>query len=170
MIGTLEFVQGDVTYPRGDGFRILAHIVNDLGRWGSGVVLAISKRWESPERMYRLWHRGGSFGIPFELGNVQFVPVGYNYIDISDKNIIVANMLAQKGLKSRENPKPVCYSYLQKCLSVVSDTAIRLSASVHVPYKMGCVRSGGKWVVVEQMLREELVSRGVSVYVYNIGE
>jgi O-acetyl-ADP-ribose deacetylase (regulator of RNase III) len=170
MIGTYEIVLGDATRPRGDGFRIIAHVVNDCGRWGSGFVVAVSKRWDSPEKMYRLWHRGGTFGVPFELGNVQFIPVGYNYQDLSERGIIIANMLAQNGLKSPDSPKPVCYRSLRKCLSCVWETAKSKDASVHIPYKMGCDRGGGDWSEVETIIQEELVRKGISVTVYKIGQ
>mgnify|MGYP002351074259 FL=1 len=42
------YLKGDATKPEGLGPRIIAHICNDVGLWGKGVVLAISKRWKLP--------------------------------------------------------------------------------------------------------------------------
>ncbi|MDB5329368.1 MAG: hypothetical protein JWP03_519 [Phycisphaerales bacterium] len=55
--GAIHYLVGDATAPQGDGPRIIAHVCNDLGRWGRGFVLALSKRWHEPEARFRAWHR-----------------------------------------------------------------------------------------------------------------
>ncbi len=37
---------------------MVAHVCNDIGGWGKGFVLAVSRRWPEPEAAYRAWHRG----------------------------------------------------------------------------------------------------------------
>ncbi|MGA3490465.1 hypothetical protein ACK8GG_20940, partial [Micromonosporaceae bacterium DT55] len=54
----LKTIKGDATSPQAKGRKVIAHICNDLGGWGKGFVLAISRRWPEPERDYRAWHRG----------------------------------------------------------------------------------------------------------------
>jgi len=49
----IEYVKGDATAPTGDGQKIIVHVCNDLGKWGKGFVLAISRRWKTPEKAYR---------------------------------------------------------------------------------------------------------------------
>ena len=49
----IQYVKGDATTPQGDGHKIIVHVCNDLGKWGKGFVLAISKRWKEPEATYR---------------------------------------------------------------------------------------------------------------------
>ena len=34
--------------------KIIVHICNDNGKWGSGFVLAISKRWIKPKDEYMI--------------------------------------------------------------------------------------------------------------------
>ncbi len=53
-----SYLQGDATSPQAKGPKVIAHICNDLGGWGKGFVVAISRRWPEPEREYRAWHRG----------------------------------------------------------------------------------------------------------------
>ncbi len=53
----IKYIKGDATSPQAKGTKIIAHICNDLGGWGKGFVLAISKRWKEPESSYRKWHR-----------------------------------------------------------------------------------------------------------------
>ncbi len=58
MVETLRIIKGDATCPQAKGPKVIAHVCNDLGGWGKGFVLAVSKRWAEPERAYREWHRG----------------------------------------------------------------------------------------------------------------
>jgi O-acetyl-ADP-ribose deacetylase (regulator of RNase III) len=56
---SIHYVRGDATRPQGEGTKIIVHCCNTVGAWGRGFVLALSRRWLSPERAYRLWHRDG---------------------------------------------------------------------------------------------------------------
>jgi len=49
----IHYLIGDATKPDVAGNKIIAHICNDVGGWGKGFVLAISKSWPEPERKYR---------------------------------------------------------------------------------------------------------------------
>jgi hypothetical protein len=46
----LRIVRGDATSPQAKGPKLIAHIGNDLGGWGKGFVLAVSRRWPEPEQ------------------------------------------------------------------------------------------------------------------------
>ncbi len=70
----LRIVQGDATAPQGEGRKIIAQICNDVGGWGRGFVLVISRRWPEPERKYRRWRRERTSN-DFGLGAVQLVQV-----------------------------------------------------------------------------------------------
>jgi hypothetical protein len=85
----ITYLTGDATQPQADGKKIVVHICNDIGKWGKGFVLAISKRWKSPEMIYK---NAFSTGKKPALGDVQFVPV--------EENIIVANIIGQAGVRS----------------------------------------------------------------------
>jgi hypothetical protein len=49
---------GDATKPEGAGVKIIAHVCNDIGAWGRGFVLALSKLSPAPERAFREWYAG----------------------------------------------------------------------------------------------------------------
>lgn len=70
----LHYRTGDATQPYGEGNKVLVHVCNDVGAWGKGFVLAVSRRWNEPEKQYRRWHKG-ELDKPFELGQVQYVQV-----------------------------------------------------------------------------------------------
>ena len=154
-MNAIHYLRGDATEPQAKGKKIVAHVCNDIGRWGKGFVLAVSARWNEPEAEYHAWHRQGD---GFALGAVQFVRVG--------PWVWVANMLAQRGTKTGSNGPPIRYDALEKCLTQVAVKASDLAASVHVP-RIGCGLEGGKWEEVEPIIERTLIAKGVAVYVYD---
>ncbi len=153
----IVYIKGDATSPQGKGVKIICHICNDLGGWGKGFVLAISRRWELPEAEYRAWHASGRKG-GFELGAVQFIPV--------ESYILVANMIGQHGMKRGSSGPPIRYEAVSKCLGRVAEKAIELRASVHMP-RIGCGLAGGDWSRVEPLVLENLCSQSIAVTVYD---
>ena len=73
---TITYLKGDATQPLpsipNTGTRIITHVVNSAGGWGRGFVVAISRRWDAPERDYRQWYRSKQ---GFALGAVRMVNV-----------------------------------------------------------------------------------------------
>jgi O-acetyl-ADP-ribose deacetylase (regulator of RNase III) len=153
----ITFIKGDATCPQAKGVKIICHICNDIGGWGKGFVLAISRRWKEPEEAYRSRHAEGKKG-GFELGAVQFVQV--------EPYIWVANMIGQRGLKRGSSGPPIRYEAVGKCLDQVGTKALELGASVHMP-RIGCGLAGGEWSRIEPLIQQYLCDRGVSVTVYD---
>ena len=153
----LGFIKGDATSPQAKGMKIIAHICNDLGKWGKGFVMAVSARWPEPEAAYREWHRDRSSN-DFGLGAVQFVQV--------ERYIWVANMIAQHGVRGGSRTAPIRYEAVEECLSKVSVKAVELGASVHMP-RIGCGLAGGKWERIELIIVKTLCEADVPVTVYD---
>lgn len=152
----IHFLVGDATYPQEKGFKIIAHICNDIGVWGGGFVLAINKRWTQPKERYLLWHKKGP---NFKLGATLFVHVA--------PDITVANMVAQRGLRILGvNPKPIRYKSLENCLRMVAQKAKEKNASVHIP-RIGCGLAGGDWSIIEEIINEQLIEQDIDVFVYD---
>ena len=154
----IEYVTGDATRPPADQPAIIVHVCNDIGGWGAGFVLAVSKRWAEPERRYRAWHRGEE-ELPFALGQVQFVQV--------EPQTWVANLVGQRGIRRERGVAPVRYEAIGTGLQRVAEQAQRLGASVHMP-RIGCGLAGGNWEDVGRMVEEELALKGVPVTVYDL--
>jgi O-acetyl-ADP-ribose deacetylase (regulator of RNase III) len=153
----LTVVRGDATSPQAKGPKIIAHVCNDLGGWGRGFVVAISRRWPEPERDYRQWHRGRA-GNDFGLGAVRLVPV--------QPALWVANMVAQHGIGTGSNGPPIRYPAVEACLTTLAGEARRLDASVHMP-RIGCGLAGGRWELIEPIVVRTLCDAGVAVTVYD---
>ncbi|MCD7899980.1 MAG: macro domain-containing protein [Bacteroides sp.] len=154
----ITYLKGDATSPHASGIKIIAHVCNDLGGWGKGFVLAISKRWPEPEKDYREWYRNRN-GNDFALGNIRIVQV--------EPSIYVANMIGQRGIKvSRSTGAPIRYDAIEACLEKLVKEARQLNASVHMP-RIGCGLAGGKWEKIEPLIEKTLVNNDIYVYVYD---
>jgi O-acetyl-ADP-ribose deacetylase (regulator of RNase III) len=150
----INYVKGDATRPKGEGNKIICHICNDIGAWGAGFVLALSKRWEYPEQFYRARQK-------YPLGHADVLSV-----DIDDSGIIyVANMIAQHGIRpdAQGNP-PIRYDALAIALKHVNEVAMELDAELHMP-RIGCGLAGGNWDEVERVILENVQ---VDVWVYDL--
>lgn len=154
----IEYRVGDATQPEGCGSKIIVHVCNDVGGWGRGFVVAISRRWSQPEEQYRAWSRG-ELPQPFALGEVQCVDV--------EPALAVANLIGQRGVGVRRGAVPVRYEAIRQGLQRVADMALERSASVHMP-RIGCGLAGGRWDEIEPMIQEELSDRGIAVVVYDL--
>ncbi|WP_367046699.1 macro domain-containing protein [Streptomyces sp. Je 1-332] len=156
----ITYIRGDATAPLGKGVKLIAHVCNDLGGWGKGFVVALSRRWPEPEAAYRRWHRERAKN-DFGLGAVQFVEVS--------PYIRVANMIGQHGMRTGSKGVPVRYEAIDTALGTLADKAAELDASVHMP-RIGCGLAGGKWSRVEPLITRRLVERGIAVTVYDFGD
>ena len=148
----IKYITGDATAPVGNGIKVIVHICNDIGAWGAGFVLALSKKWKQPEEQYRALER-------YTLGDAHFVQV--------EPDIIVVNMIAQHGIGRDElgNP-PIRYDALKKALEKVDEFCWMNSAetphSIHMP-RIGCGLAGGRWELVSETI-QMAVECPVTVY------
>jgi O-acetyl-ADP-ribose deacetylase (regulator of RNase III) len=156
----IQYVTGDATDPYGFGIKVIAHVCNDAGGWGRGFVVALSNRWPEPEKRYRDYHRVTvNRGISMKLGFTDLVPV--------DLGLYVVNMIAQRGIRRHGDQCAVDYAALRECLDTLGQGAVNLGATVHMP-RIGTGLGGGDWAVIEPMIQELVVDRGVSVTVYDL--
>ena len=152
----IKYIKGDATAPIGPGIKLIVHICNDIGAWGAGFVLAISKKWKTPEQEYRRIQAKKR-----KLGYVQYIPV--------EPNMFIVNMIAQNGNVTNEfGVPPVRYSAVYTCLQKVAGFAKTLDdgttpVSVHMPI-IGCGLAGGTWTIMEKVIEESLKDIPVTVY------
>jgi O-acetyl-ADP-ribose deacetylase (regulator of RNase III) len=159
----ITYLKGDATQHDDDGnAKIIAHICNDIGGWGRGFVLSLSKTYPVAEKWYRNWYQmqfdqyDNRRLIPFRLGRMQLVRV--------NNNIFVANMIAQHGIMIKDGVPPIRYAALEDCLAELYLHAKDLGASVHMP-RIGCGLAGGHWSEVQSIVLHMLPD--VDVYVYD---
>jgi len=157
--GEYRLVKGDVTNPIGDGVKVIPHIISDLGVCGAGVAKAIVKKW------------------PNILLDIQKIKKDTNWwklgfivrSDVED-DIIVLSMVAQEGLRGKDNPRPIKYVALVDCMkNVLSFVYPNSDYSIHCP-KFGAGLAGGNWDFIEALIKEIWVDNQINVTVYEYGE
>lgn len=154
----IVYLVGDATKPTGAGNKIVAHVCNDVGAWGKGFVLALSKCTPAPERAFREWFLGRERN-DFALGAVQFVSVS--------SDIVIANMIGQRGIRALGGVPPIRYDAVETALQTVGKKALTENASVHLP-RIGCGLAGGEWNKIEPLIEQQVCALIVPVFVYDL--
>jgi O-acetyl-ADP-ribose deacetylase (regulator of RNase III) len=156
MATVINYLVGDATNPKIPGNKVIVHVCNDIGGWGKGFVLAISKRWTTPENKYREWFKTKD---NFLLGQTQFVKV--------ESDLWVANLIGQHKINKDENGNaPIRYNAIAKGLDQVTQFAKDNQATVHMP-RIGCGLAGGTWDKIEPLIQNSLLYAGIETYVYD---
>ena len=161
----IHYIKGDATYPDAcHGRKIIAHIVNDEGKWGRGFALALGKKFPFARVDYLRWHRDGPH---FGLGKVKFTNGPTDY---APSPIWIAHMVAQHSVQIVSRPlstPPIRYEALRVCLHIVSAAAANSKRTVHMP-RIGTGLAGGRWEMIEPLINRTLCEKGIDVYVYDI--
>jgi hypothetical protein len=84
----------------------------------------------------------------------------------SEGDVTLASMIAQHGYGSSPKPR-LRYGALVQCLAEVGDRATKSGASVHMP-RIGSGQAGGSWELVEEIVYDELPSRGIFTTIYDL--
>jgi len=157
---SVRYVTGDATAPEGDGLKIIAHCCNNIGLWGAGFVLSLSKKWDRPEAEYRGWHERTGGDLP--LGAMQLVPV--------EPDVYIANLVGQHGVRAAKGGEmPIRYEAISKGFRLITQYALahrEKKVSVHMP-RLGCALAGGSWAKVEPLIDVHFVANGILVTVYD---
>lgn len=168
----LQYIKGDATAPVGNDPKIIPHCCNDVGRWGSGFVLAVSKRWPQAKELYMAWYRANPSILSNNLNDACEVTgrmaLGESQIIRVEPDIWVVNIIGQHGIGMGSGGRPpVRYDALKKGFQATCRWAGIHKASVHMP-RVGAGLAGGHWGNIENMIKTEMVNRGVEVTVYDL--
>ena len=158
--GKLQYVHGDVTNPQGKGNICIPHICNNMGGYGAGVAKAIAKKWPEAAQCYRHHIKNFEGGRIPVLGTVNYVNI-YN----GEYEIYISNMIAQNGYISNENPTPIKYLALVKCMQKVLSYVKLSNATIHCP-KFGSKLSGGDFNFVLALINEIWIDNDIDVTIY----
>lgn len=152
----INYQKGDATNPESKGNKLIVHICNDIGAWGKGFVMAVSKRWKAPEQQYRLWHKTKE---NFMLGEVQFVQV--------EEDLWVANLIGQHKIYKDENGNvPIRYDAVLSGLEKIGEFTLNNNVTIHMP-RIGCGLAGGTWDKMEPLIQSALIEKNIEVTVYD---
>ncbi len=148
---------GDALEPRGNGRRLIAHIVNDkTATWGAGFGRAVRERYPIAQSEFRQWVARDKSNL--NLGNIHVSP-------ISD-DLVLVHMVAQHGYGESSKPR-LRYDALTECLRKVKGIAKKKQASVHMP-RIGTGYAGGNWPYILELVDEYLDKDGIQVTIYTL--
>jgi hypothetical protein len=168
------YIEGDLFDDAFETPTIIAHVCNDQGRWGSGFVVPLEKRFPDSAACYRAWHRGEltdeqkgkliySADEPFRRGATQFVIVDD---ETTSASVLVANMVAQ----TLGGKRPLYYNDLSRCMDQVAGVINQVDPLTD-PHRIVCPMfgsglAGGDWNIVERLIEDCWERRGIEVVVY----
>lgn len=164
----IRYLNGDALDPvpryrqTVDHPAVIAHVVNDVGRYGAGFAGAVAKRYPHARSNYLQWSVGdGNPSWPkFQLGSVQVFP-------IEPTGLWMAHLLAQRGLRSPRNKVPLDLDSLKESLRGLWLWSTISEAEVHMP-EIGCGLAGGSWGQVEPLVTKFLSGKDIPVTVYRL--
>lgn len=152
----LKYIQGDASLPETKNDirkrHYIAHVCNNIGGWGSGFVLSLNKHSQLPKQKFLEFSK--QYTQQQLLGCVCFA----DYIN----KIQIINMIAQNGVRNYDNPTPIKYDALEKCMKYVAET-INPQSIIHGP-KFGSGLAGGDWNVIESMINDVWKDFDVRIY------
>jgi O-acetyl-ADP-ribose deacetylase (regulator of RNase III) len=138
------YVKGDVTAAKED---VIAHGVNCKSVMGSGVALALLKKWPRVRKDY--------LKQKWVLGYVQYVPV--------EEDKYVANCATQFEYWPRDKVH-ADYGAIEQCMKNLHGTCTWNKYSLAMP-KIGAGLAGGDWNRIEKIINDVFHDMEVKVYV-----
>jgi len=154
----IEYVQGDLFDMIEPGV-VIPHVCNNKGKWGSGFVLPLAKKYPITRQEYIKWYKASYTdelvpdpppeviieGDSFDLGEIQLIKV--------EPYVYVCNMVAQ----TLGGKRPLYYNYLCKCMDELASVMERCFspslANILCP-QFGAGLAGGDWNIIEQLIND----------------
>jgi Zn-dependent peptidase ImmA (M78 family) len=148
---------GDASEPFGAQSKILLQVVNDQATlWGGGFAKHCGKKWPRAQASFREWAMGRG---NMKLGNIHSFEVR--------EDLSLTSLVAQRGFRGPSSGPRLRYGALFSALEKVGDLAKANRSTVHMP-RIGTGEAGGSWNIIEGIIREALVSRGINVTIYDL--
>lgn len=145
----------------------LPHVCNNIDVFGAGFAAQIANRYPSVKVDYHLL--GKNF-LRSNLGHSQIIKV---FEDAKYKHkLFIVNMIAQNGLRSADNIRPLNYLALVKSMNTLSQYIYQNTGfqnksekiEIHAP-KFGSGLAGGNWNFITNLIED--IWKPYNVYIYN---
>lgn len=142
---------------------IVPHVCNNVDSFGAGFAAGVAKYYPIVKENY---HMLGSYFLKNNLGYTQFIEVDKNHT--YGHKLVFANMIAQNGIISKSNPRPLNYYALVKSMvGVVSYIKSNFNnehpVQIHAP-KFGSVLAGGNWHFIEELIEDIWTNTPIFIY------
>ena len=159
-VGGIEYRQGNAAVFAAEVNAAIVHIVNDKAQhWGPrGFARALRLEHPNAYKGYAWWKSENPKTTT--LGKVHM-------INVDGSNRYVVSLIAQKGYGKSVGPR-IRYGALDVALCDARDRLREAGVQVVQMPKIGTGQAGGNWRVIEGLIRESLVSAGISVRVIEL--
>jgi hypothetical protein len=144
---------------------IIPHVCNNTNLFSAGFAAQIAERFPSVKENFHL------LGKKASLGNVQHILVAHN--KAYGHKLYISNMIAQNGIRSPKNLRPINYGSLSRCMEDVKNFASQLvkqdditKVQIHAP-KFGSGLAGGDWNFIENLIEDIWTPMEVYIYLPN---
>ena len=132
---------------------IIPHICNNSNVFEIGFSDQINRKYPSVKTNYELLGKNFLLKNP---GYVQFNDVDRNLSN--NKRLIIASMIAQNGLKSKTNKRPLNYAYLVKSMVLIKKFILQNFNSenkvIIMINKFELGSTGGNWKFIECLIED----------------
>lgn len=171
----VEYRMGDLLKAK--DIDIIAHQVNCQGKMGSGIALALRRRYRNLLREYQAMCREYNFSEKL-MGLTQIVEaVKYAPPKREGAKDLVANMFGQYTI-SNKGDRVTDYGSLKRAMyhlkTLCESTNFCVKDDVWkigMPYHIGCGYGGGDWEVVEKIIYEVFEeSKEIKVIIFKLEE
>ena len=140
----------------------IPHICNNKGGWGAGFVIPLGKNYPLAREAYREWDEENSYCFVPKYKKLEFALGVTQALDV-EKRVVVFNMVAQKGFGPG---RAVRYNALVSCMdSVYEYIKDFIKPQIHAPM-FGAGLGGGNWEIIEQLVMDSWVEKGVETNIY----
>jgi len=143
---------------------IIPHVCNNINLFGAGFAKAIADKYPIVKENFHM------LSIKAKLGYTQFVEAKKE--NTYGHKIIFANMIAQNGIKSHKNIRPLNYAALVYCMNNVKSYIQEFKKAdgnrieIHCP-KFGSGLAGGDWKFISELIKD-LWYESKNIYIYSL--
>lgn len=137
---------------------IVPHVCNNIGLFGAGFASGVKNHFPAVATNFEL------LGKKTKLGYVQYVGVFKD--QTYEHEIFFANMISQNGIISKNNPRPLNYEALVKCMIDIRNFIYQSNKEkieIHCP-KFGSGLAGGNWNFIKSLIEDIWSNFTVVVY------
>jgi len=164
-----EQIKNRINAGNGGATVFVPHVCNNIDLFGAGFAAQVAQYYPSVKQDYHLL--GKNF-LRNNLGHSQILKV---FEDQKFKHkLYFVNMIAQNGIRGKDNPRPLNYLALVKSMNSLSQF-IHMNTGflyknekieIHAP-KFGSGLAGGNWNFISDLIEDIWKPYNVFIYNYN---
>lgn len=128
---------------------VIPQCCNDIKLDRSGFIIPLFKAFPEAKLEY---HKMSNI----ELGDVSEAWIERKNVQLNNPKYLIYNMIAQKGIKSESNPKPIkyaalvtCMEYVKNCLDYLENRKIEIHTC-----RFGSDRANGNFEFIKELIEE----------------